>query len=210
MSETAITSTDHLPSAESSHELTPQVKAARARAGVLLLILSDILMVASILVAGGYLSALNTNGLFKAPTDQPAFPPGLVVAIVLLLSGLCYFWWQRQARGKEQGGQRVLFVLALVLVIAALVLQIWAWTTLGYTTAPDSAPAYDAFQSVVLLLTAFGAIHLLLTSVVGLLLLGRVLRGRLAGQEYIVRAVGYWWYYTVLSGLLILLFIVLL
>lgn len=210
MSEIAIPSSDHLPSEESSHELAPQVKAARARAGVLLLILSDVLMVASILAAGGYLNALNTNGMFKAATDQPAFPPGLVVAVVLLLSGLCYFWWARQARGKEQGGPRVLFVLALVLVVAALVLQIWAWTTLGYTTDPNAFPAYDAFQSVVLLLTAFTAVHLLLTSVVGLLLLGRMLRGRLAGQEYIVQAVGYWWYYTVLSGLLILLFIVVL
>jgi heme/copper-type cytochrome/quinol oxidase subunit 3 len=207
MSDTAITSTEALPSGE-SHELAPHIKVARARAGVLLFILSDAMMVAAIMAAGGYLNALNTFGQFKVSTDQPAFAPGLVVAIILVLSGLCYLLW---ARGARQGsGQQFLFLLALLLMIAALVAQIWTWVSLGYTTAPDEAPVYDAFQSMVLLVTGFAAFHLLVTALVGILLGGRIMRGRLAGHEYIAQAVGYWWYYVVISTVLIWLFIVLL
>jgi hypothetical protein len=34
------------------------------------------------------------------------------------------------------------------------------------------------------------------------------MNGRLAGQEYLVRAAGYWWYYTVISGVILWLFYV--
>ncbi len=207
MSETAITSTEAIPP-EESHELALPIRAARARSGVLFFILSDVLMVAAIMAAGGYLSALNTLGMFKVSSDQPAFPPGLVVAIALALSGLCYLGWERGTRRGR--GQPFFFGLALLLVIVALVAQIWAWTSLGYTTEPDAAPAYDAFQSLVLLVTGFAALHILVTTCIGLLLGGRVMRGRLAGREYIVQATGYWWYYTVISTVLIWLFIVLL
>ncbi len=207
MSDTAIPSTETLAS-EESHELALPIRIARARAGALLFILSDVLMVASIMAAGGYLSALNTLGQFKVSTDQPAFPPGLVVAIVLVLSGLSYLVWER---GMRRGsGQQLFFLLALLFMIVALGGQIWSWVTLGYTTPPDAAPAYDAFQSLVLLVLGFAALHLLVTVCIGILVWGRVMRGRLAGHEYIVQAVGYWWYYTVISTVLIWLFIVLL
>jgi heme/copper-type cytochrome/quinol oxidase subunit 3 len=207
MSDTAIPSTDTLPS-EESHELALPIRAARARAGVLLFILSDVMMVAAIMAAGGYLSALNTLGLFKVSTDQPAFPPGLVVAILLVLSGLSYLLWERAMR--KGSGPQLFFWLALLFMIVALVGQIWAWATLGYTTAPDEPPAYDAYQSVVLLVTGFAALHILVAALIGVLLGGRVTRSRLAGHEYIVQGVGYWWYYTVISTVLIWLFIVLL
>lgn len=207
MSEAAMPSSESV-GPEESHGLEPHIKVARARAGVLLLILSDIMMAASIMAAGGYLAALNTAGAFKAAGDQPLFPPGMVVAIMLVLSGVCYFWW---ASGVRRGtSQNVFFWLALLFVLVALAGEIWVWLSLGYTTAPDAEPVYDAFRSVVILVTAFATIHLLLTSIVGILLSGRVSRGRLAGHEYIVQATGYWWYYTVISSLIIWLFIVLL
>jgi hypothetical protein len=59
---------------------------------------------------------------------------------------------------------------------------------------------------VQLLVVWFAAIHLLLATIIGLLLGGRVLRGRLAGHEFIVEVTGYWWYYTVIASLLLWLF----
>jgi heme/copper-type cytochrome/quinol oxidase subunit 3 len=208
MSETAITSTEHHASEEESHELSHHIKAGRARAVVILLIISDVMMVASILAAGGYLNAINTANAFKVSTDQPAFPPGLVVAIVLVLSGLCYLGWERSVR--RGGHQQALVFVATLLMLAALVCEIWYWLALNYTTAPTVAPAYDTYQSIVLLVAGFSTVHLFLAFVVGLLMAGRSANGRLAGQEYLVQAAGYWWYYTVISGLIVWLFTVIL
>ena len=68
----------------------------------------------------------------------------------------------------------------------------------------------QAYESVQLLLPWFTAVHLLLAAIIGLLLGGRILRGRLAGHEFIVEVVGYWWYYTVVASVLLWLFGVLL
>ena len=207
MSETAITSTEHA-SEDESHELPLHTRVGRARAVVILLIISDVMMVASILAAGGYLNAINTANAFKLSTDQPAFPPGLVVAIVLVLSGLCYFWWERGVR--RGGNQHVAVGLSALLMLVALAAEIWYWLALNYTTAPTVAPAYDTYQSIVLLVAGFSAVHLFLAAIVGILMFGRSTSGRLVGQEYLVQAAGYWWYYTVISGLIIWLFTVVL
>ncbi|GEM_PF-600885 len=209
MSDITITSTEPTPHDESGHELSPRIKAARARSGVLLFMLSDFMMLASMLAAGGWLSALNVLGMFKVDTDQPAFGPGLLAILVLVFSGLCYFVWQQGMRGSGKEGQTPFFLLALLLIIGALAMQIWVWLNLGYITPPDAFPAYDAFQSVVLLLTGFESVHLLVTSLVGILVLGRIMNGRLAGRDYIPQVVGYWWYYTVIAGVVMWLFIVL-
>lgn len=205
MSDIAITSHEHTPRDESGHDLAPHIKANRARSGVLLFMVADVVMVVGVLAAGGWLSALNVNGAFKASTDQPSFPPGLVVAILLVVSALCYLVYDRAVR--RGGGGVAFFMLALVLVIAALVTQCWSWTTLGYTTAPTGTPAYDAFQSLVILVAAFNSIHIFVLSVIGLLLGGRIINGRIAGHEFIPQVVGYWWYYTVISGVILWLFL---
>ena len=46
-------------------------------------------------------------------------------------------------------------------------------------------------------------VHLLLAIIIGILMLGRILRGRLAGFGFMAEVTGYWWYYTVLSALLL-------
>src|ERR1700682_3103114 len=69
-----------------THGLAPHVRIARAKAIVLMLIVSDALSVLAILAAGGYLSALNTEGQFKIAGDfVPPFVPGLLVMIGLVL-----------------------------------------------------------------------------------------------------------------------------
>jgi len=170
-----------------------------------MLILSDALAVLAILAAGGYLSALNTEGQYKIAGDfAPPFVPGLLVMIGLVLSGLAYFWWERRARRPGETGQTLFFLLALVLMLAAGVVETWIGAALRY-----GIPIH-AYESVLLLVTWFTAIHLLLTAIVGLLLGGRILRGRVAGHEFIAEVVGYWWYYTVVAALFLWLFGVLL
>jgi hypothetical protein len=188
-------------SLEHTHEIEPHIKVARARAGVLMLIVSDALAVLAILAGGGYLRALNTEGQYKVAGDfAPALLPGLLVMIALVLSGLSYFWWERRARKPRETGQTPFFLLALVLMLAAGVAETWIAAALRY-----GIPIH-AYESVQLLLTWFTAVHLLLAAIIGLLLGGRILRGRLVGHEFIAEVVGYWWYYTVIASLLMWLF----
>lgn len=187
------------------HHIPHHVQVGRARAGVIMLILSDALSIVALLAAGGYLSALNTFGQFRAGDHGPALLPGILGAITLLLSGLCYYLWQRRAtRSNEWTGQKALYLLAWVFMLATLGIQIWLGIALGYV-----AP-FHAYASLVLLLTWYSAFHLLLAAIIGVLMLGRILRGRIAEHSYIAEVVGYWWYYTVIAGLLMWLFSVVL
>jgi len=190
-------------SLEQVHEIEPHVRVGRARAGVLLLMLSDAITILAILAAGGYLSALNTENQYRTARDHPpAFLPGLLVAIALVLSGLAYYWWERKVRRGEGNGQQMFFILSWVLMIVALVVQIW----IGVTFTQAYTAPYDAYESLITLLMWFMALKHLLAVIPGLLLFGRIMRGRIAGHEYIAEVAGYWWYYTVIASLIIWLF----
>lgn len=192
------TSLEH---AEHIFELEPQVKVARAKAGILLLIISDALSVLAILAAGGYLSALNTENQFKVAGDfAPPFVPSLLVMIALALSGLFYFAWARRAQRPGGTGLSAFFLVALVLMFAAGVAETWIGAALRY-----GVPIH-AYESMLLLITWFTAVHLVLTAIIGILLGGRILRGRLAGHEFLAEAAGYWWYYTVIASIILWLF----
>jgi hypothetical protein len=186
---------------EQMHEIEPHIRSGRARAGVLMLILSDALSVVAILAAGGYLSALNVSGQFRAAGEHaPALLPGVLLAIFMVLSGLAYYWWQTRVLASADRKQGAIFILSLICMVAALLSQIWIGVTLGF------ASPFHAYASLVLLLTWYSAFHFALTALIGVLLLGRIVRGRLVERDYIVEVVGYWWYYTVIAGLLMLLF----
>ena len=188
-------------SLEHVYELEPQVKVARARAGVLLLIISDALAIIAIMAGAQYLRALNTEGAYKATGDfAPGFLPGLLIAIGLVLSGISYYWWERRASKDGGTGQTPFLLLALVLMLVAGVAEIWIGAALKYGIP------ISAYESVQLLVIWFAAVHLLLAAFVGILLFGRILRGRLAGHEFIVEVTGYWWYYTVVASVLLWLF----
>jgi hypothetical protein len=194
------TSLEHVHE-EHTHELAPHIKVARARAGVMLLILSDALAILAILAGGGYLRALNSEGQYKIAGDfAPAFVPGLLIAIALVLSGFLYYLWERRASKPGEKGQTLFFLLALVLMLAAGVTATWLGATLRYGVP------ISAYESVQLLVVWSTAIHVLLAAIVGILLYGRILRGRLAGHEFIAQVVGYWWYYTVIASVLLWLF----
>jgi heme/copper-type cytochrome/quinol oxidase subunit 3 len=186
---------------EHTHELEPHIKVARARAGVLLFIVSDVLAVLAILAAGGYLSALNTENQYRPSGDHaPAFLPGLLIVIALVLSGLFYFLWERRSRKPGEAGLTLFFLVSLVLMLVAGVAETILAAGLKY------ALPIHAYESVQLLMIWYSAIHLLLAAIIGVLLGGRILRNRLAGHEFIAEVVGYWWYYTVVAGILLWLF----
>jgi heme/copper-type cytochrome/quinol oxidase subunit 4 len=192
--------------AEHAHELEPHVRVGRARSAVVMFILSDFLGLLAILAGGSYLKALNTENQFRIAGDHaPVLLPGLLVAIVIVLSGLFYFLWERRARESQDGGQPAFYVLALVCVILALAGQTWVELSLGYTSSP-----FSGYESVLMLATWFTWVHYMLLIIIGVLLLGRILRGRLVGFGFIAEVTGYWWYYTALAGLLLWAFTLLL
>jgi len=188
-------------SLEHVYELEPQVKVARARVGVLLLIISDALAVVAIMVGAQYLLALNTEGQYRIAGDYaPPFVAGLLIMIGLLLSGLAYYLWERRASKPGETGQTLFILLALLLMLVAAVGEIWIGATLSYGVP------IQAYESVHFLITWFTAVHLVLAFIIGILLGGRILRGRLAGHEFVVEVTGYWWYYTVVASILLWLF----
>ncbi|HEY6539820.1 MAG TPA: hypothetical protein VIZ18_02740 [Ktedonobacteraceae bacterium] len=181
------------------HELEPHIRIGRARAMVIMFIISDLLSIFGIMAAGGFLRALNTENQFRIAGDHPpVLLPGLLVAIALVLSGLIYYWWARRAPVTGEIGPSAFFMLALLFMVLALVGQTWVNLSLGYTTTP-----FHAYESVLMLITWFTWVHFLLAIIIGILLLGRILRGRLAGFGFMAEVAGYWWYYTVLSALLL-------
>ena len=188
-------------SLEHVYELEPRVKVARARAGVLLLIISDALAVIAIMAGAQYLRSLNTEGQYKvAGNYAPPFGWGLLIMIGLLLSGLAYYVWDRRASKAGETGQTLFFLLSLLIMLAAAVGETWIGATLRY-----GVPIH-AYESVHFLISWFTALHLWLAVIIGILLGGRILRGRVAGHEFVAEVTGYWWYYTVVASILLWLF----
>jgi len=182
-------------------ELEPRIKVARARACVLLLIISDALSVVAIMAGSQYLQTLNTEGQYKVAGDYaPSFVAGLLVMIGLLLSGLAFYVWDRKASKAGETGQTLFFLLSLLIMLAAAVGETWIGATLAYGIP------IQAYESIHFLITWFTAIHLWLAAVIGILLFGRILRGRIAGHEFVVEVSGWWWYYTVVASILLWLF----
>lgn len=129
----------------------------------------------------------------------PAFLPTLGVAILLVLSGICYYLWERRERQSADSAPRVVYILAWALMLVTLAGQLWISITTKFATI-------DAYASVIIMLNWYSVFHYALAAIIGLLLLGRVLQGRRAGHDYVVEAIGYWWYYTVIASLLMWIF----
>lgn len=165
----------------------------RAKVGVLLLILSDAMMVVAAFASFVYLHALNTSGAFK-PSDEhaPALAVGLIVALLMVLGAVVFrIQIVPSARSGRETGVRSGLSLALLLAIAALVVQLWAVAT-GFSY---STPVHG-YASTMMLLGVIALFHMFLTTVITVLVFGRSKRGLLAGRSYVLETTGYWWYYV--------------
>jgi apolipoprotein N-acyltransferase len=116
-----------------------------------------------------------------------------------VLSGICYYLWERRERQSADSAPRVVYILAWALMLVTLAGQLWISITTKFATI-------DAYASVIIMLNWYSVFHYALAAIIGLLLLGRVLQGRRAGHDYVVEAIGYWWYYTVIASLLMWIF----
>jgi heme/copper-type cytochrome/quinol oxidase subunit 3 len=160
---------------EGEHGLDLRTRITRARLGVLLLILSDAALIAAMYASDGYLQIL-------------------ILAAVAVVSALVYYWGFRQLQAGNMNNYRTGVLVAWIIALAALIAQLIALFSLRYPSP------IHAYASLVLIMTAYHAIHLFITVIVGFLLLGRISRGRIAGQEYVAEVSGYWWYYVAIAA----------
>jgi heme/copper-type cytochrome/quinol oxidase subunit 3 len=173
-------------------------RAIRVRTGVFLLILADAMFVASILAGNLYLGALNVMGQFKPASEQaPSAALGIGLTLIAVASALSYGWATRAFATGNEAGFSARARLALGLVAIAVLGQIWFIASLSFP-----APLHG-YASMIILLAAYHELHLLVTAVAGLLILGRLARRRLVGQGYLVEVVGYWWYYVAVVAVVI-------
>jgi heme/copper-type cytochrome/quinol oxidase subunit 3 len=176
---------------EGEHGLDLRTRITRARLGVLLLILSDAALIAAMYASDGYLQILNVSRQFRPASDSPpSIGVGLILAAAAVVSALVYYWGFRQLQAGNMNSYRMGVLVAWIIALAALIAQLIALFSLRYPSP------IHAYASLVLIMTAYHAIHLFITVVVGFLLLGRISRGRIAGQEYVAEVSGYWWYYV--------------
>jgi heme/copper-type cytochrome/quinol oxidase subunit 3 len=177
------------------HGLDLATRITRARVGTLLLILSDAGFVAGTYAAQGYLSVLNMQHQFRPAGDNPpAILTGLILALLILASAGAYYWGWRGLNRGDSGRYQTGVLIAWVLALIALIAQIVVLFGLRYATP------IHAYDSLALIMTAYHAVHLLITSLLGFLLLGRIRHGRIAGHEYVAEVSGFWWYYVALSA----------
>jgi heme/copper-type cytochrome/quinol oxidase subunit 3 len=182
--------------AEHEHGLDLATRITRARVGALLLILSDAGFVTGMYASQSYLTLLNENHAFRPKGDNPpAILTGLILALVMVVSAAVYIWGFRQLRKGSTGQYRVGVLIAWVLAILAFIAQMVVLLSLNHPIP------LDGFDSIVLITTAYHGVHLLITIIIGLLLLGRIGRGRIVGYEYLAEVSGYWWVYVAISAL---------
>jgi uncharacterized membrane protein len=174
--------------------VTDSGRALRARVVVLLLILGDLLLLlASSIAAFGYTDALNVSGQFHAPGDDVPLVPGLLAMLSTLASAAAFYPAARAARNRLSDVARwTRFALGAAAV--AFGLQIW------FIHSLNLVQPVHAYGSFVMLLTGWHAAQLALVMILGGIVLGRAVRGRLAGREYVPVVTGYYWYWVGLSG----------
>jgi cytochrome c oxidase subunit 3 len=187
--------------AHAEHGLSYATRSTRARGGVLLLILSDATFILAMMASQVYLHGLNVQGQFHPHGEQPpSFAVGLIMTLVVAASAGIFYWGTTRLRNHDMRGFRLATIVAWVLMAVAMVGQIALFFSIRYP-----APTH-AYGSVVQIMTGYHAIHLFLGVLIGFLLIGRIVRGRIIGYEYVVQGAGYWWYYVAVAAAITWLF----
>ena len=180
------------------HVEDPDLIGRRWRTGVVLLILADASFVAALLFSYFYLRGLNTEKAWLAPHQATAsIGVGWAIAGGVVVSAVLYRWAQNSIRAGREPAFLTGALLALVVVVATAVGQVWQLASFPFGVA-DSA-----YSSALYTLAGANMLHLLLTAFLGLAMWNR---GRLhiysAASNWQVRLVGTWWTWIAVAAAL--------
>lgn len=186
------------------HRDPPAVAGRRDQMGVLLLILADIAFVLSLMFSYLYLRFLNVNGRWLPEEITPVAPGTTwVVNVLLIVGAVILALGFRSLRPGRAGGFVASAGLALVIALAALVLQWWQLATFGFPSA-ENGYFSSAYSSVMVTLAGANIFHILLAVIVTLGLFARGLRGMYRdGEPWQPRLGVYWWTWVAISAVLV-------
>jgi cytochrome c oxidase subunit I len=173
----------------------PAQRAERARWGAGLLIASWTMLGFAVTLAYIYLDALDTQGQFKPASEgTPTTVGNVLVTVGAVAAAVAWTWGYRRARDGYHGQARGWAMLGWILTLAGLAGSVIVFARL---TAPLPLHAY---ASAIALFILFHAWHLVAGSVLGAIVLGRMLKGRIGGREYVIQVAGWWlWYAAVMA-----------
>lgn len=116
------------------------------------------------------------------------------MTVAALAAAASWTWGYRRSRSGDSTGARLGVVLGWLLTVAGLVGTIAVFASL-------SAPLpLHAYASSIGLFTLFHAWHLVVGTVIGAIVLGRLLKGRIGDRGYVIEVAGYWlWYAAAIS-----------
>ena len=184
----------------------------RNRLGLIFLIVADFSGTMALIISYCYLWSLNVNNgwapnqqtfgnndLLKSRSPLPwaaDWPFWTILALTVLATVLLWIGI-RSLRSGHRGGLVGSSAVALLVVIAALVLQWWQITTFPF------GPSNGAYASAVFLLTAATFVHLLLVAFLLLAITNRTREGLVSTDNpFQAKLVGYWMVWVCASILL--------
>lgn len=183
------------------HHEHPDVVGSRNRLGVILILVADIAFFLSMLFVYFYLKQQNVNGMWlpRATEESPAVKPvsivGPIQLFALLILGLAF---NRFAMSGSRLGSRerinIGTMAALLLAIAATVMQVQQMNNAGFTTRMGT------YASTYYLFAFISLIHLVLTVFIAL---GNWNRGRLGlytKNHWHLSISNVWWIWMVVSS----------
>ena len=171
--------------------------AKAVRIAVWALIVSDAVFVVAVYAAFIYLHGLHTQGAFKPATEsRPSVVGSLLVTAGSVVAALAYAWGQQGIHARDTGRLRTGVMLAVGVSLVALVGDLAVFADLNY---PAPLHAYGSFMSLFILYHALR--HLVVGVLIGALVLGRLLKGRLAGRDYVIQATGYWFWWIAITAI---------
>ncbi len=171
----------------------------KLRVGIPLLVAIDVTFVFALFAAYVFLRVNNTQGLWFPPgVPPPPFVPITVLSVIIAASGVCYYLGERALHADNQALFRVAMALAYLFMLVSLVGEIWYMSHLPFTTTDG------AFASSFITLSGYHVAHLLAATLIGLGFVNRVFHSRYSSENTRgVRAIGYYWYWTVAYGILL-------
>lgn len=166
--------------------------ATKLRTGMLLLMSTDIVFVGCLFVAYLYLHSLNVEAMWLPKgIHMPSAQQNTIMTAALVVSSGFYAWGLSGIRRERQGQLKAGITLAVLSLIGVLVAQVWQLAHLGFM------PGSGGFASAFIGLSGYHTVHLILATVVGLMVMNRVLNGLYTQERHVaVEIVGYLWYWV--------------